>query len=138
MVEKKLNTRILLKQDSLENWKVSTLALKKGEVVFATAAASLGNGLTEPVVIAKVCTQDGDTFSQCADAFYAKASDVYAWAKKEAIEFEKVGTGNVVSGFTFEDGKVKYTTAAVATSEGLDELQKKVDASATDITAIQT
>lgn len=126
MAEKTLKTRLLLKQDTLENWNSSTLALKKGEVVFATAAVNAGNGLTEPVVMAKVCTEDGKLFSQLPFSFYAKASDVYEWAKKEAIEFEKDGTGNVVSGLSFENGKVKYTTASVATSEGLATIQEEI------------
>lgn len=126
MAEKLLKTRLLLKQDTLANWNTSTLALKKGEVVFATTAATTTSGAVEPVVVAKVCTEDGQKFSDLPYSFYAKASDVYDWAKKEAIEFEKTGNGNVVSGFSFENGKIKYTTSSVATSEGLEELQNKI------------
>lgn len=127
MAEKILKTRLLLKQDTLTNWNSSTLPLKKGEVVFATASASIGSGLTEPVVMAKVCTEDGKTFSELPFSFYAKASDVYDWAKQDGIKFEKIGTGNVVSGLTFADGKIKYETASVATSEGLAAIQEKID-----------
>ena len=83
MADKILNTRILLKQAELSAWENSTLPLKKGEVVFATVAATAGNGLTEPVVMAKVCTEEGKTFGQLPWSFYAKASDVYDWAKAE-------------------------------------------------------
>ena len=54
MAEKILNTRVLLKTDTLENWNNSTLPLKKGELALATVASSAGTGLTEPVVMIKV------------------------------------------------------------------------------------
>lgn len=126
MAEKIIKTRLLLKQDTLANWNNSTLPLKKGEVVFATTAASTTSGAAEPVVVAKVCTEDGKTFSELPYAFYAKAADVYDWAKKEAIEFTKQGTGNVVSDLSFADGKITYTTASVATSEGLAAIQQEI------------
>ena len=82
MTEKTINTRIGLKIDTLANWNSSTLILKKGEVAFATTAASTGTGLSEPVTICKI--GDGTkTFSQLPDAFYAKASDVLAACKSE-------------------------------------------------------
>lgn len=86
MAEKTIKTRIGLKIDTLANWSTSTLILKKGEVAFATAAADLGTGLTEPVIVMKV--GDGSkTFAQLPDSFYAKASDVLAVCKsEEALE----------------------------------------------------
>jgi hypothetical protein len=73
------NVRLGLKIDTLENWGKSTLVLKKGEVAFATAAASDGTGLTEPVILVKI--GDGEhTFSELTYDFYAKAADVAAWA----------------------------------------------------------
>lgn len=131
--EKTIKTRLLLKQDTLANWNASSLALKKGEVVFATTAAATTSGGVEPVVVAKVCTEDGLTFSDLPYSFYAKASDVYDWAKKENIEFTKSGTGNVVSGLSFVNGKIQYTTASVATSEGLEALQNTVNDIETEI-----
>lgn len=75
------NTRIGLKIDTLENWNKSTLVLMSGEVAIATVAAGGSNaGLTEPVQMIKI--GDGSsTFSQLDWALYAKASDVYSWAK---------------------------------------------------------
>ena len=82
MAEKTIKTRIGLKIDTLANWSTSTLILKKGEVAFATAAANTGTGLTEPVIIMKI--GDGTkTFSQLADSFYAKSSDVLAVCKNK-------------------------------------------------------
>lgn len=83
MAEKILNTRIALKIDTLENWKSSTLPLKKGEIAFATVAASEGLGLSEPVVMVKVCGEEGKTFSELPWSFYAKSSDVLSACKSE-------------------------------------------------------
>jgi hypothetical protein len=52
--EKILNTRIGLKIDTLTNWDNSSLILKKGEVAFATVAATEGSGLAEPVIMVKI------------------------------------------------------------------------------------
>ena len=49
----------------------------------------------------------------------------------------KQGTGNVVSGITASDGVITYTTAAVATSEGLAKLQEDVSAAEGDIANIK-
>ncbi len=82
--ENTLNTRILMKVDTLENWNSSTLPLKKGELAFATVAASAGTGLTDPVVMVKIGEDGVKTFKDLAWNFYAKASDVVAAAKSEA------------------------------------------------------
>ena len=81
--EKMLNTRIGLKVDTLENWEKSTLALKKGEVAFATVAATAGTGLSEPVVMMKIGEDGKKTFKEIEWNFYAKASDVVSAAKSE-------------------------------------------------------
>ena len=80
MAEKILNARFAQKIDTLERWGQSSIVLKNGEIAFATVAATSGSGLTEPVIIAKI--GDGtSTFSELGNSFYAKASDVYGWAK---------------------------------------------------------
>ena len=76
MAEKILQTRILNKVDTLENWNSSSLALKKGEIAIATVAASAGTGLTEPVVMIKIGEDGVKTFKDLPWNFYAKASDV--------------------------------------------------------------
>jgi hypothetical protein len=80
-IEKILQTRIMNKVDTLENWGKSTLKIKQGEICFATVAASAGNGLTEPVVMAKIGTSEEKTFAELPWSFYAKASDVLEVAK---------------------------------------------------------
>lgn len=113
--EKILNTRIGLKIDTLANWSKTEnqFVLKEGEVAFATVAATAGNGLTEPVIMAKI--GDGtNTFNGLGWDFYAKASDVYGWAKKETIE-EALGAdlvNAIKTDYDFEivDGKLRVTT----------------------------
>ena len=83
MAEKILNTRILMKIDTLENWSNSSLKLKEGELAFATVAASAGTGLSEPVVMVKIGTSEEKTFSELPWAFHAKAADVLAACKSE-------------------------------------------------------
>lgn len=117
--EKILNTRIGLKYDSLAKWTSSSIVLKAGEVAFATTAASAGNGLTEPVIMAKI--GDGSkTFSQLDWSFYAKAADVHAWAKQDQTSFETylksfIGEtiedtdNNTTYAFAIVDGKLQIT-----------------------------
>lgn len=83
MATKVLNTRISLKIDTLENWQKSTLQLRNGEVAIATAAASAGTGLKEPICMLKIGGNENKTFSELPWSFYAKASDVLAACKTE-------------------------------------------------------
>ena len=81
--EKILSTRIMLKVDELSNWNKSDLILKKGELAFATTAASTGTELSEPVIVVKI--GDGEhKFSELTYNFYAKSSDVLLACKTEA------------------------------------------------------
>lgn len=116
------NVRLGLKVDTLENWKSSSLVLKRGEVAFATVAASEGTGLTEPVVMMKI--GDGEkTFSQLGFDFYAKASDVVAAAKSEA------------SLKTFINGVI--ADAGIATNDAMEALAGRVTTAEGEIDALQ-
>lgn len=143
MAEKTLNTRVLLKHDTLANWNsASSITLKKGEVAITTVETKQTNAngaiVTVPVTLMKV--GDGEKKFSALPWTSALAADVYAWAKENALFVHKDGTGNVVSGIewdaTLNEGKggVKYTTAAVATAEGLEDLQEAVAAIEKDIT----
>ena len=114
MAEKILNTRVLLKIDTLENWNSSTLPLKKGELALATVAASAGTGLTEPVVMIKVGEDGVKTFKDLEWNVYAKASDVLSACKSEAglTAFIK----NVVAA---SDGDLAALASRVTAVEGL-------------------
>lgn len=122
--EKILNTRILLKVDTLENWNSSTLPLKKGELAFATVAASAGTGLTEPVVMIKIGEDGVKTFKDLGWNFYAKASDVVAAAKSESALTTFIN--NVIN------------NAGIATSEALTALTARVTTVEGDIDALET
>lgn len=111
-IEKILNTRIGLKVDTLEKWNKSTLPLKRGEVAFATIAATAGTGLTEPVVMMKIGEDGVKTFKDIEWNFYAKASDVLAVCKSEdALK-------------TFINGVI--ADAGIASSDAMEELADRV------------
>lgn len=122
--EKIINTRILLKVDTLENWNSSTLPLKKGELAFATVAASAGTGLTEPVVMVKIGEDGVKTFKDLGWSFYAKASDVIAAAKSESALT------------TFINNVIK--DAGIATNEALTALANRVTTAEDDIDTLKT
>lgn len=123
MAEKILNTRILMKIDTLENWGTSTLKLKEGELAFATVAASAGNGLTEPVVMVKIGTAEEKTFSELPWAFHAKASDVLAACKSEA------------SLKAFVNGVI--ADAGIASSDAMEALAGRVSTAEGKITGLE-
>ena len=94
MSETKLNVRIKHKYDSYENWKKSDLVLGKGEI----AVCEIPTGYTQiegeaPVVnppAIGIKIGDGkNTFSQL-NWIQATAGDVYAWAKDEHLDFNKL------------------------------------------------
>lgn len=122
-IEKILNTRILNKIDTLENWSASTLPIKKGEICIATVAASAGTGLTEPVVMIKIGEDGVKTFKDLPWNFYAKASDVLAACKSE--EGLTTFINEVIAG------------AGIATDEALTALSGRVTTAEGKITALQ-
>lgn len=124
--EKRITTRILNKIDTLENWQSSTLQLKKGEICIATVAASVGTGLTEPVCMIKVATEDGKTFSELPWSMYAKASDVIESCKSEPGLTAFVN--NVINNAGLAtDATMNALTARVTAAEGdIDALEALV------------
>ena len=54
MVEKILNTRIQLKYDSYENWKINNPILKRGEVAIATVPSNQDGVVNAPSLLMKV------------------------------------------------------------------------------------
>lgn len=121
MAEKTIKTRISHKIDTLENWSKSTIGLKKGELAIATTAAKAGNGLTEPVAMIKIGEDGVKTFKDLPWNFYAKASDVYSWAKAEE---KPTYTANDISGLAdyigdqIQDMDTVYRIAEGTTSDG--------------------
>lgn len=131
MAEKILNTRILLKIDTLENWNSSTLPLKKGELAIATVAASAGSGLTEPVVMIKVGEDGVKTFKDLDWNIYAKASDVLAACKTEAglTAFVK----NVIA-----DSGIATNSAMEALAGRLTTAEGEIDTLQADLNTAET
>lgn len=135
MAEKVLNTRILLKTATLEEWNESTLGLKKGEIAIATVAATAGNGLQEPVCMIKIGEDGVKTFKDLPWNFYAKASDVIAEAKSaetlEAFVTKVIGESGIAT-----DEVVGALAGRVTTAEGeIDALQSDLNTAETGLKA---
>ena len=147
MAEKIFNARFAQKIDTLANWANSNIVLKAGEIAFATTAAATGSGLTEPVIIAKI--GDGSkTFNQLEYSFYAKASDVYGWAKKDETAHRTdlvTWFPTSVEGLTIVDGNLQATkrdgttySLPLATDAELEAAINAVNAKIGDLTALDT
>ena len=135
MAEKILNTRILLKYDTLANWNATTTYLRKGEVAIATVASGDTqevNSVTAPQVLVKV--GDGKSLFKDLPFITAKAGDVYNWAKKASLDYNDlpvtlrdeidalqaaVGTGSSVAN--------QIAAAIKAAVEALDVEDEAVD-----------
>ena len=122
--EKILNTRILNKIDTLENWNNSTLKIKQGEICIATVAANAGIGLEEPVCMMKIGQAEEKTFAELPWSFYAKAADVISAAKSESALTTFIN--NVIN------------NAGIATNEALTALTTRVTTAEGDIDALET
>ena len=138
--EKILNTRVQLKYDSYANWTSTTLGDNKG-ANFVLKAGEIGIcylptdysekqvvGSQPPQILFKVGNGSAK-FSELPWAS-AKAADVYEWAKQASLPVTKVGNGNVVAGIEWDEASkgIKFTTASVATSEGMEQLANRVTA----------
>ena len=129
MAEKILSTRIQLKYDSYEKWTSeagAAVVLKAGEVgicAIPSGSSAVNGDNTRPQILFKV--GDGTSAFSALPWASAKAADVYDWAKQASLPVIKEGTGNVVSDITWDEATkgIKFTTASVATSEGLGQVQ---------------
>lgn len=102
---KQINTRILLKYDSYENWQASSFILKKGEAAICEMKNTV-NQTAAPTILVKF--GDGEkTFSQLPWSS-ALAADVYAWAKESGIKIEKV----IADDASATDGSVEVFVGA--------------------------
>ena len=133
-----IKTRLKLRYDSLEMWASKNPTLLDGEVAIAYLPPK-GTGDAPAATSTAVLMKVGPGAFNSLPFTSALAADVYAWAKEAKLTINKDGTGNVVSGIEWDananggKGGIKFTTAAVATAEGLDELQKDVAALEKDI-----
>ena len=136
--EKILNTRLQLKYDSYGNWtsdslgdgKGAKLILKAGEIGICYLPTSYSDGQVSGSNPPQILFKVGDGTSTYAQLPWisAKAADVYAWAKQASLPVTKVGNGNVVASIEWDEVTkgLKFTTASVATSEGMEQLANRV------------
>ena len=136
--EKILNTRVQLKYDSYANWTSTTLGedkganfvLKSGEIGICYLPTGYSENQTigsqPPQILFKVGNGTAK-FSELPWAS-AKAADVYDWAKQASLPVTKVGNGNVVATIEWDEATkgIKFTTASVATSEGMEQLANRI------------
>lgn len=141
MAEKTFNVRILNKIDTLERWQASDLKIKNGEICIATVAASEGTGLTEPVCMIKIGTEEEKTFAELPWAFYAKASDVVTAAKSEeglrAFINGVIADAGIASDDAMQELAGKVTTLEGTVGDAESGLVKGVADNAAAITALQ-
>lgn len=136
--EKVFNTRIQLRYDTYEHWMAEGVnpELKRGEIAICEVpVAQTVDGITSvrPQILMKV----GPGNFKNLDWTNAKAADVYEWAKQANLPIangddqtvENYAEGNVIASIYWDaDNKsIKYTTATVATSEGLADLTAAVE-----------
>ena len=93
MAEKLIQTRIISKHADLSAWSTSELVLKQGEIALAKVDVTQPDGTVAPTFVAKI--GNDDTFAN-SPWLFAKASDVYGWAKaatKPAYEATEITRG---------------------------------------------
>lgn len=128
MAEKILNTRILLKYDSYENWLTNNPVLKKGELAIAYLdqehATEATNFQNIPNVVLKV--GDGTSHYKSLKFVSGLAADVYSWAKaptrptyeaKDIVDLDKFIADEI------QDTNTQYTITKVTDYQY--KLQKK-------------
>ena len=113
-----LNVRLVNKNATLTQWEGSTLPLLEGEVVLAKVMVPQKDGTVAPTYVAKVGLE-GKTFNE-SPWLFANASDVYAWAKQNALPVEFAATYdntyNVVSNVEFK-ATTKYPAGAIVVTK---------------------
>lgn len=137
MATKILNTRILTRIDTLENWLKSSIILKKGEMAIATVPTGDTHGvsLSLPATVIKV-GNDVNTFAELP-YLQAIAADVPAWAKAAvpAIPAENItGLADFISGeiqdtdtqYTLVKGDNDYTYKLMSKAKGAENFTTEV------------
>lgn len=130
MATKTLNTRILLRYDSYENWLTSTIVLKQGEAAICSVPSgkTVDGVATPPAVLLKI----GDNVHTFKDLPWLQAvsSDIHAWAKspnKPSYTYEEIeGLDDHISTvavdtdtqFTLVKGDDDYTYKLMSRAKG--------------------
>ena len=138
MATKTLNTRILLRYDSYENWLTSTIVLKQGEMAICSVpSGKTVDGVTAPpAVLAKI----GDNVHTFKDLPWLQAvsSDIHTWAKaanKPSYTYEEIeGLDDHISTvavdtdtqFTLVKGDDDYTYKLMSRAKGAENYTTEV------------
>lgn len=138
MATKTLNTRILLRYDTYENWLNSTIVLKQGEAAICSVPTgkTVDGVATPPAVLLKI----GDNVHTFKDLPWLQAvsSDIHAWAKAaqkpsytyEEIEGldEHIGTIAIDTDtqFTLVKGDDDYTYKLMSRAKGAENYTTEV------------
>lgn len=148
--EKILNTRIITKHADLDKWLgqgdyasagASSLVLKEGEVVLAKVNVPQPDGTVAPTFVAKV--GNNNTFAN-SPWLFAKASDVYEWAKKASLDVADIPalpidkiTG-LQSALDAKANDADFQAYKGATDTTLSDLQTAIDNVNTDLAGYAT
>lgn len=138
MATKTLNTRILLRYDSYDNWLTSTIVLKQGEAAICSVPTgkTVDGVTTPPAVLLKV----GDGVHTFKDLPWLQAvsSDIYAWAKspnKPSYSYDEIeGLDDHISTvavdtdtqFTLIKGDDDYTYKLMSRAKGAENYTTEV------------
>ena len=138
MATKTLNTRILLRYDSYDNWLTSTIVLKQGEMAICSVpSGKTVDGVTAPpAVLAKI----GDNVHTFKDLPWLQAvsSDIYAWAKspnKPSYSYDEIeGLDDHISTvavdsdtqYTLVKGDDDYTYKLMSRAKGAENYTTEV------------
>ena len=118
MAEKTLNTRILLRYDSYENWLSADPVLKTGELAIAYLNQEHATAPTSFQNIPNVVLKVGNGTSKYSELKFVSglAADVYSWAKAaEKPQYEAkeiIGLDEYISG-EIQDTDTQYTVVPV-------------------------
>lgn len=122
---KQINTRLMLKHDSLTNWNKSSVVLKPGEVgvayVNVATKDAKGNIIHVPTALLKV----GENVESSTRTFKelpfvsALAADVYAWAKEAGFYIEVNGEGEAITSVEWKATEAHPHGALVVTKTDL-------------------
>lgn len=127
--EKILNTRIVSKNATLNEWKNSSLILKKGEIGLAKIdTVDPATSLTVPVYLMKI--GDNESTFDSLKWLHAPASDVYAWAKYENPTIEQLPD-------TLKTAIKNLQTAVGEDGSVADAIKAAVEALDVDDTAVE-
>ena len=123
MAEKILQTRIMLKYDSYENWAFNDPILKQGEAAI-TVVTTKQDGTANYVPSCLIKIGDGAHKYSELDFVYAKAADVISACKSEATLTTFIN--NVIA------------SSGIATDEALSALAGRMSTAESDIDALET